>query len=105
MNEKWKTIVGNKQMNPFRGDLSVAPCVVSACGNGGGMTPMVTTFPQSVLKEKWFIELIRGHIMDNSEEKKKTVIHLPKDAEGKTMRIRKLTPRECFRLMDVPEDR
>lgn len=40
-----------------------------------------------------------------SEERKKTTIHLPKDAEGKELRIRKLTPRECFRAMDVDEDK
>lgn len=44
-----------------------------------------------------------GDIMEN--ERKKTVIHLPKSAEGKKLRIRKLTPRECFRLMDVPEEK
>lgn len=41
----------------------------------------------------------------NKDEKRKTVIHLPKSAEGKMLRIRKLTPRECFRLMDVPEEK
>lgn len=40
-----------------------------------------------------------------TNERKKTIIHLPKSAEGKKLRIRKLTPRECFRLMDVPEEK
>ena len=39
------------------------------------------------------------------KERKRTTIHLPPDAKGKRLRIRKLTPRECFRLMDVPEDK
>lgn len=30
---------------------------------------------------------------------------LPPELEGKRFRIRKLTPTECFRLMDVDEDR
>lgn len=38
-----------------------------------------------------------------NEEKPKTVIHLPKSAEGKKLRIRKCSPRECFRLMDVKD--
>lgn len=29
--------------------------------------------------------------------------NLPKELEGKNFRIRKLTPRECFRLMDVDD--
>lgn len=29
--------------------------------------------------------------------------NLPKELEGKKFRIRKLTPRECFRLMDVDD--
>lgn len=224
MTEKFISVVGNKQMNPFRGDLSISPCITQACGAGGGMTPMITTYPVSVLKEKWFIELLRGHYMKyktntlvidyyapkcvdhefvknyggkdykivhnpdssntveqlpgltlssfgdwgsiffpmaNTESKtvffemmekdliqvievkfndkvlyknasqektkglnykslkslldkngiclednsKKTIIHLPKSAEGKVLRIRKLTPRECFRLQDVPEEK
>jgi len=39
-------------------------------------------------------------IIDNMEEKK---LNLPKELEGKKFRIRKLTPRECFRLMDVDD--
>lgn len=37
MKEEWKTVVGNKQMNPFRGNIDDAsPCITSACGAGGG---------------------------------------------------------------------
>ena len=31
-------------------------------------------------------------------------IYLPPELEGKKFRIRKLTPKECFRLMDVEEN-
>lgn len=65
---------------------------------------MITTLPVKMLKEKWFIELIRGHNMEK-EERKRTTIHLPRSAKGMKLRIRKLTPTECFRLMDVPEDK
>ena len=30
-------------------------------------------------------------------------VELPKELQGKKFRIRKLTPRECFRLMDVDD--
>ena len=37
-----------------------------------------------------------------SEEKRQ--IELPEELKGKKFRIRKLTPKECFRLMDVDDD-
>lgn len=83
--EEWKTIIGNKQMNPFRGDVEgVSPCITSACGAGGGMTPMLTDAELETTKTKEFIEQVRGH-------------------QPMIYRIRKLTPRECFRLMGVSE--
>lgn len=75
--------VGNKQMNPFRGSVE-SPCITSACGAGGGMTPMLTDADLETTKTKEFIEQVRGH----------QEIHY---------RIRKLTPRECFRLMGVDD--
>lgn len=37
--ERWRTVIGNKQMNPFRGHISgESPCITSACGAGGGDT-------------------------------------------------------------------
>lgn len=83
--EEWKTIIGNKQMNPFRGDVEqISPCITSACGAGGGMTPMLTDAELETTKTKDFIEQVRGHQPVN-------------------YRIRKLTPREVFRLMGVSE--
>lgn len=38
-----------------------------------------------------------------AQENNKTT--LPPEIQGKSFRIRKLTPRECFRLMDVDDDR
>ena len=83
--EKWQSVVGNKQMNPFMGSVDEeSPCITSACGAGGGMTPMVTDADLETTKSKEFIEQIRGH-------------------EELRYRIRKLTPRECFRLMGVDD--
>lgn len=83
--EDWQTIVGNKQLNPFRGSVEgTSPCITSACGAGGGMTPMLTDADLETTKTKEFIEQVRGH-------------------EEIRYRIRKLTPRECFRLMGVDD--
>lgn len=41
--------------------------------------------------------------MATKETKEKKQIELPKELQGKKFRIRKLTPRECFRLMDVDD--
>lgn len=83
--EEWKTIIGNKQMNPFRGNVEeIAPCITSACGAGGGMTPMLTDAELKTTKTKDFIEQVRGH-------------------KEMRYRIRKLTCRECFRLMGVDD--
>lgn len=83
--EDWQTVVGNKQLNPFRGSVEGAsPCITSACGAGGGMTPMLTDADLETTKTKEFIEQVRGH-------------------EEMRYRIRKLTPRECFRLMGVDD--
>lgn len=83
--EKWQTVVGNKQMNSFRGSVDgESPCITSACGAGGGMAPMLTDADLETTKTKEFIEQVRGH-------------------EEMRYRIRKLTPRECFRLMGVDD--
>ena len=81
--KEWQTIIDNKQLNPFRGSLEdISPCITSACGAGGGMIPMTTDADVETTKSKEFIEQARGH-------------------QQLQFRIRKLTPRECFRLMDV----
>ena len=85
VNENWKSVIGNKQMNPFRGSINgESTCITSACGAGGGMTPMITDADIETTKSKEFIEQMRGH-------------------EKMQYRIRKLTPRECFRLMGVDD--
>ena len=83
--EDFQTVVGNKQLNPFRGSVEgTSPCITSACGAGGRMTPMLTDADLETTKTKEFIEQVRGH-------------------EEMRYRIRKLTPRECFRLMGVDD--
>ena len=83
--EDWQTVVGNKQLNSFRSSVEgTSPCITCATSGGGGMTPMLTDAPLETAKTKEFLEQVRGH-------------------EPMRYRIRKLTPRECFRLMDVDD--
>ena len=46
--------------------------------------------------------LLQKIIIDNNMEEKKQ-FNLPPELDGKKFRIRKLTPRECFRLMGVDD--
>lgn len=71
-----KTVVGD-----VNGE---SPCITSACGAGGGTTPMVTDASLEEVRTEDFREQIRGHSATNN-------------------RIRKLTPRELFRLMGVDD--
>ena len=83
--EDWQTVLGSKQHNSYIGSTEeCSSCITSACGAGGGMTPMLTDAPLETAKTKEFFEQVRGH-------------------EPMRYRIRKLTPRECFRLMDVDD--
>jgi site-specific DNA-cytosine methylase len=48
-------------------------------------------------------QLITKILIDKDMEKEKKQIELPAELQGKKFRIRKLTPRECFRLMGVDD--
>ena len=89
---EWKTIVGSKQANAFRGGLDICPCLTEAMGMGGGQIPLLSDATIEETKTDNFMEQVRK-------------VELPKELQGKKFRIRKLTPRECFRLMDVDDDR
>ena len=87
------TIVGNKQRNPHRGSIEgISPTITAACGMGGGMTPMLT---DATIEETKTINFM--------EQERKHKVNLPPELQGKEFRIRKLTPRERFRLMDVDD--
>ena len=66
------------------------------------MTPMLTDATTEETKTELFIEQMRGHTMENEKTKQK--VALPPELQGKKFRIRKLTPRECFRLMGVDDE-
>jgi site-specific DNA-cytosine methylase len=90
---EWITIVGSKQANAYRGSVEdISPALTSAMGMGGGMTPMLT--------DATIQETLTHNFM---EQERKQKIELPPELQGKKFRIRKLTPRECFRLMGVDD--
>lgn len=60
----------------------------------GGVCPSITT---SSWENNNFIKY------ENMEQERKK-IELPSELQGKKFRIRKLTPRECYRLMGVGDD-
>lgn len=88
------TILKSKQTHAFDCawsiDEGLSPCLTQAMGMGGGMTPMITDANVEQVKTIEFMEQVRGH-----------KIELPEELKGKKFRIRKLTPKECFRLMGV----
>ena len=86
------TILKSKQTHAFdcAWEISdgLSPCLTSAMGMGGGMTPMITDATVKQVKTTEFMEQTRGH-----------KVELPPELQGKKFRIRKLTPKECFRLI------
>ena len=72
----------------------VSPCINAACGKGGGQTPMIIQAARG--KNKGGEHDLCPTIPSNGFERNNML------KEG--FRIRKLTPRECFRLMDVSEE-
>ena len=81
-------VIGSSQKNAFVGDETVSPSLTSAMGNGGGQTPMVK--------------------QDNSENFYSCVTITSScesnDVLKSNFRIRKLTPKECWRLMGFSDD-
>ena len=79
--------------NPQRGRVysveGIAPAI--DCVGGGNREPKIIV--DDNLKSK-----------TNMEQTKSSKIELPEELKGKKFRIRKLTPRECFRLMGVNDD-
>ncbi len=56
----------------------------------------------SITKSNWQDNNFLKSNIDMGEQEKKQ-FNLPPELEGKKFRIRKLTPRECFRLMGVAD--
>lgn len=108
-------VIDSMQENAYRGSTDgVAPCVNAAMGMGGGHVPMVTEgveYKGKVIKEgdgfpSHNSETYGTNILKGISPMLRAEKH---DAStcvkyGANYRIRKLTERECFRLMDVSEE-
>lgn len=90
---KFKTIIGSKQEHAYRASINtISPTLTEAMGMGGGQIPLLTDATIEQSKTNNFMAQVR-----------KQEINLPEELKGKKFRIRKLTPRECFRLMGVDD--
>ena len=58
---------------------------------------VIPTFSRLALRNGWKIIELETNMTDQN------TIELPSELKGKKFRIRKLTPRECFRLMGVDD--
>ena len=87
-------VIGSTQRNAYVGGTDgVSPCVTSACGAGGGQTPMILQAGRGFCKGGLYTEC---PTLTNSSWEHNNAL-----ADGYT--IRRLTPRECFRLMGVAD--
>ena len=80
-------ISGNGFANPQRGRIY----------NIDGLSPTIDSCMGGNRETKILMD------MATIEKKEKKQINLPPELQGKKFRIRKLTPRECFRLMGVDD--
>ena len=77
--------------------------------NGGGNSePIIIEYMEDLFKEFSTKDLTEAdfEVIEESgeeEEQYPSIFSLPPELQGKKFRIRKLTPRECFRLMGVDD--
>lgn len=93
---EFRSVLKSKQTHAFDCVKSIeepSPTITAAMGMGGGMVPMLTNATIEECKTDNFMKQAR----------KSSRLNLPEELKGKKFRIRKLTPRECFRLMGVEE--
>lgn len=88
-------VIGSAQKNAYVGSVDgPSPCINAACGMGGGQTPMIVQTARGF--NKGGLHEISPTISANSWECNNFL-------KENDFRIRKLTPRECLRLMDVDD--
>lgn len=86
-------VIGSMQANAMRGILDgVLPCLTEAMGTGGGQIPIVVQNVHGYNKGGFFEDISPTVTSSAFQDNNFVVIKY---------RIRKLTPRECFRLMGM----
>lgn len=89
-------VIGSAQKNAYVGSVDgPSPCINAACGMGGGQTPMIVQTARGF--NKGGLHEVSPTISANSWE----CNNFLKEDDFK---IRKLTPREVLRLMDVDDE-
>lgn len=88
-------VIGSAQKNAYVGSVDgPSPCINAACGMGGGQTPMI-------------VQTARGFNKGGLHEVSPTISASSWECNNflkeDDFKIRKLTPRECLRLMDVDD--
>lgn len=91
---------------------NVSPTILARCRNDGAGIPVISERLMETLKVN---EIKENRIVDAYNKTIKNIIHTINSSidksrhihlitkENETYRIRRLTPRECFRLMDFPD--
>lgn len=115
-------VVGSTQKNAYKGQTSgISPCLTGAMGMGGGQIPMIVNgevegINQKHTLEPFVLEKGIGHNpvskkfeFDGFHENKPCPTLLATDYKcpkcySDGVRIRKLTPKECWRLMDFTDE-
>lgn len=101
-----KIVIGSTQAHAYVGSVDeVSPCINSACGMGGGETPMVIYKGHEYHDgDGLYLSTTDTFTRAGLPGISRTINAAQHDAgvvDG--FRIRKLTERECFRLMDVDD--
>lgn len=99
MKESKTIVVGhlpckNEMRSRIYSSEGISPTLLSMSGERGYIPPPV------MINNVQTMSVI---LKDNNMEKEKKQIELPAELQGKKFRIRKLTPKECFRLMGVDD--
>lgn len=88
------------------GEEGLSRAVKSDCGSGNIPKIILKDNIMQVFSEKKensLEELANKDVSIESKMEEKRKVQLPPELQGKKFRIRKLTPRECGRLMDVDD--
>ena len=121
----WDLVVASTQKNAYKGSTDgSSPCLTAAMGMGGGQIPMIVNcgnknfsqHTQDLVAEPFVLEKGIGHNpiskkfeFDGFHENKPCPTLLATDYKcpkcySDGVRIRKLTPKECWRLMDFTDE-
>ena len=101
-----KIIIGSTQKNAYKGSVKEpSPTITAACGMGGGQTPMMVYKDHEYENgDGLYINDSKDFMKDGLKGISRTIKASKHDAGVcDNYRIRKLTPRECLRLMDMDD--